>query len=196
MHLNCCSTRIGIYKLFVASFSHILLSLPDLTEYGVWTIIHSCLTSSALRSTALLSLETTVCRSRVLFLALRTRETLPRRPSLIERGNITCTSQLWGSLTTSRLAPFGSTVPSCLTYLEFALAGGRSTRFDLFAILLFLLTLLGNDQNVQCGGLVQIPGSPTLPLRIVIFLGTRPQCYARLSLDPHHKSASRSSCCI
>jgi hypothetical protein len=61
---------------------------------------------------------------------------------------------------------------------------------------LFSLTLLGDDQNVQRRGPLKIPGSSALPLRIVILLGTRPECYTRLSFYTHGKPTLRPPCSI
>jgi hypothetical protein len=61
---------------------------------------------------------------------------------------------------------------------------------------LFSLTLLGDDQNVQRRGPLKIPGSSALPLRIIILLGTRPECYTRLSFYTHGKPTLRPPCSI
>jgi hypothetical protein len=113
-----------------ASFLPTLWNLLGLTEYGVWMTIHSCLTSSVLHSTAPPLLKMILCPLKDLCLALQIQETLPRKPSSIERGSTTCTSQLWVLSMMSRLVLSGNTVPFCLTYLESALGGGRLTRFD------------------------------------------------------------------
>jgi hypothetical protein len=120
---------VGIYGSSVALFLPIRLNQLDLMGYGVWTTIHSCLTFSVLRNTALPLRQMMLCRLKGLLLVLPTQATLPRRLLLTEKGNTTCTSQLWVSLMMLKLALFGSTVLSCLTYLEFALAGARLIRF-------------------------------------------------------------------